>query len=97
MWSAYSVLEYIASVVIELLTGIRVHDYSDFFLNLNGRIYLGESVSFAVIGCAFLYTWLPAGTDRYMKLGHSRRVLTCVILYSLFIADVIFSFRLIFI
>lgn len=93
----YSVLEYIASVVIELLTGIRVHHYSDFFLNLNGRIYLGESVSFAVIGCAFLYYLAPRWTDRYMKLGHSRRVLTCVILYSLFIADVIFSFRLIFI
>ena len=93
----YSALEYLASLAIELLTGIRVHDYSEFFLNLNGRIYMGGSVSFAVIGCAFLYYLAPRWTDRFMKLGHSRRVLVCVILYALFIADVIFSFRLIFI
>lgn len=93
----YSALEYLASLAIELLTGIRVHDYSEFFLNLNGRIYMGGSVSFAVIGCAFLYYLAPRWTDRFMKLGHSRRVLVCVILYALFITDVIFSFRLIFI
>ena len=92
----YSVLEYFSSLAIELLTGIRVHDYSDFFLNLGGRIYLGGSVSFAIIGCAFLYYLAPRWTDRYMKLGHSRRVALCVILYALFTADVIFSFWLIF-
>ena len=92
----YSVLEYFSSLAIELLTGIRVHDYSNFFLNLGGRIYLGGSVSFAIIGCAFLYYLAPRWTDRYMKLGHSRRVALCVILYALFTADVIFSFWLIF-
>lgn len=93
----YSVLEYASSLAMELLTGIRPHDYSDFFLNLNGRVYLGGSVSFALIGSAFLYYLAPRWTDRYMKLGHSRRVMVCFILYALFIADVIFSFRLIFI
>lgn len=92
----YSALEYLSSAVIELLTGIRVHDYSDFFLNLNGRIYLGGSVSFAIIGCAFLYYLAPRWTDRYMKLGHSRRIIVCAALYALFAADVIYSFRLIF-
>lgn len=93
----YSALEYFSSAAIELLTGIRIHDYSDFFLNLNGRVYMGGSVSIAVIGCSFLYYFAPRWTDHYMKLGHSRRVMVCIILYALFIADVIFSFRLIFI
>ena len=92
----YSALEYFSSAGIELLTGIRVHDYSDFFLNLNGRIYLGGSVSFAIIGCAFLYYLAPRWTDRYMRLGHSRRIIVCAVLYALFAADVIYSFRLIF-
>lgn len=93
----YSVLEYMSSLAVELLTGIRIHDYSDFFLNLNGRVYLGGSVSVALIGCAFLYYLAPRWTDRYMKLGHSRRIMVCIILYAFFIADIIFSFRLIFI
>lgn len=93
----YSVLEYFSSVAVELLTGIHIHDYSDFFLNINGRVYLGGSISIAIIGCAFLYYLAPRWTDRYMKLGHSRRIMVCVILYTLFIADLIFSFQLIFI
>lgn len=92
----YSLLEYLSSMVMEFLTGIRPHDYTPFLLNVNGRIHLGDSVAFAVIGCAFIYYLAPRWTDRYMKLGHTRRAALCFILYAFFILDAVFSFLLIF-
>lgn len=87
----YSILEYMTNLGAELLTGQRLRDYSEFVLNLNGRIYLGGSIAFALIGCAFLYYLAPKWTDRYMKLGHSRRISLCILLYLLFIADIVLS------
>ena len=84
----YTVLEYMTNFVIELITGRMLRDYSEFFLNINGRVYLGGAVTFALIGCAFLYYLAPRWNDRYMKLGHSKRVLICIVLYLLFIADI---------
>lgn len=87
----YSVLEYSANFVSELITGNALRDYSEFFLNLDGKIYLGGAVTFALIGCAFLYYLAPKWADRYMRLGRSKRILLCTILSFLFTADVFFS------
>lgn len=87
----YSVLEYSANFISELITGKALREYSEFFLNLNGRVYLGGAIAFALIGCAILYYLAPRWADRYMKLGHSKRVFLCTLLYVLFIADVIFT------
>lgn len=87
----YSILEYCINVVSELISGQPLRNYSKFLLNIDGKIYLGGAITFALIGCAFLYYLAPRWTDRYMKLGHSRRILICVILYALFIADVVLS------
>ena len=82
----YSVLEYSANFISELITGKALREYSEFFLNLNGRVYLGGAIAFALIGCAILYYLAPRWADRYMKLGHSKRVFLCTLLYVLFIA-----------
>ena len=87
----YSVLEYFANSIAELITGHALRDYSEFFLNLNDRIYLGGSVTFALIGCAFLYYLAPRWSERYMKLGHSKRIFLCAVLYLLFFADILFT------
>lgn len=87
----YSVLEYLTNLGAELLIGRRLRDYSEFVLNLNGRIYLGGSIAFALIGCAFLYYLAPKWIEKYMKLGHSRRISLCSLLYLLFIADIVIS------
>lgn len=84
----YTVLEYVTNFVMELITGRTLRDYSEFFLNINGRVYLGGAITFALIGCAFLYYLAPRWADRYMKLGHSKRVFICAVLYLLFIADI---------
>lgn len=86
----YTLLEYFTGFLSEKLFGIRLSNFSNFYLNLDGRVYVGGAVMYALIGCAFLYYLAPKWTDFYMKLGHSRRILLCVILYLLFIADVLF-------
>lgn len=84
----YSVLEYSINLGSALLFGAPLRDYSEFFLNLNGYIYLGGSVAFALLGCGFLYYLAPRWTDAYMKLGRSRRIFVSVILTVLFLADI---------
>lgn len=90
----YSILEYLINMTSELASGQPLRNYSQFFLNIDGRIYPGGAVAFALIGCAFLYYLAPRWTDRYMKLGHSKRVLICLLLYILFIADAVLAFWL---
>lgn len=87
----YSVLEYLINMSSELISGQPLRNYSQFFLNIDGKIYLGGAITFALIGCAFLYYLAPRWADWYMKLGHSKRILICLILYALFIADIVLS------
>ncbi len=83
----YSVLEYILNLISDLILGHPFHDYSEFFLNLNGRVYMGSSISFALLGCAFLYYLAPTWTDLFMKAGRSKRIALCIILCVLFAVD----------
>lgn len=87
----FSILEYIFNFLIDLMFHIHYRDYSRYFLNLNGRIYLGGCISFALLGCAFLYYLAPRWTEKYMKLGHTNRITLCVLLSILFTADLIYA------
>lgn len=83
----YSVLEYLINFAFDTAFGITLRDYSNFLLNLNGRIYLGGSIIYALLGCAFLYYLAPRWTGLFMKLGRPKRILVCVVLCILFAAD----------
>lgn len=88
----YSGVAYLSSWILDRGLGLPVRDYTGYFLNLNGRIYMGGSVAFAMLGCAFLYYLAPRWTDRFLKLALSRRILLCLILAGLGIADAVFVF-----
>lgn len=87
----YTVLEYLVSLAGELWLGCRLWDYSGYFLNLNGRVYVGGSVSVAMLGCAFLYYLAPRLTDLFLKLKKDLRILLCIVLSVLFIAAAVLS------
>lgn len=87
----YTLLEYISSTVVELMHGSTPRDYSEFFLNLDGRVYLGGSITLALLGCAFVYYLAPRWTDMFLRIGHVKRTVLCIILYTLFLSDVIFA------
>ena len=88
-FAVYSVLEYLFNLITELAFGIPLRDYSEFFLNLNGRIYLGGSAAFALLGCAFLYYLAPRWTELFTKLRRPARWTVCVLLCVLLAADIV--------
>ena len=84
----YTVEEYAASLLIESALGLQPWDYSGYFLNLSGRVYVGGSVSVALFGCAFLSYIAPRCADHFLKLKKIWRFLLCFVLTVLFIADI---------
>lgn len=89
--SIYSALGYISSWLSEVGMGIRLRDYSGYFLNLNGRIYLEGSVTFALIGCAFLYYLAPRWADLFAKLKKPQRIVVCILCTLLSVENVIIT------
>lgn len=47
-------LEYIGSLILEAMFGLRWWDYTNEFLNLNGRVCLMFSLMFGIMGTAFV-------------------------------------------
>lgn len=50
----FTILEYMASLILELIFGLRWWDYSNEFLNINGRVCLMFSLLFGIMGVAFI-------------------------------------------
>lgn len=90
-FSIYSVAGYLSSWLFDSGLGLRVRDYDNYFLNLNGRIYMGGSIAFALLGCAFLYYMAPRWTDCFLKLSRGKRAVICLALTCLGIADVVYT------
>ena len=62
-----TVLEYIVSVLLEMIVGIKWWDYSNEILNINGRVSLLYSTYWVVIGLAiqkYLNPWLQKKYDK---------------------------------
>ena len=90
-FAVYSVLEYGSNLVSELLFGSPFRDYSEFLLNLNGRIYPGGSAVFALLGCGFLYFLAPKWGELFEKAGRPARWAVCAVLTLLLAADIVFT------
>ena len=88
----YSVLEYIVNWLVEYEFNIVLIDYSGYFMNLNGRTFLGGSVFFGLFGCAFLYYLAPKWDDFFKKLPKWSRVTTCVVISVVLAIDAVYSF-----
>lgn len=52
--ATFTILEYTASLVLEVIFGLRWWDYSNDFLNVNGRICLIFSLLFGISGVTFI-------------------------------------------
>lgn len=82
-----SCLEYFTSWFLERLWGIRWWDYSGHFMNLNGRICLLGAVIFGLGGTALVCVLLPLYERLYERVPKKWRIVLCLILLALFIAD----------
>ncbi len=82
-----TVLEYFTSYFLERRWGIRWWDYSSHFLNLDGRVCLLGAAAFGLGGTALVCLFLPFFEKLYRRIPPRWRIVICLLLLSLFIAD----------
>ncbi len=92
---AFTLFEYMVSFLLEMLFGLRWWDYSNDFLNIQGRVSLLYSIVWGVIGLLLLENLHPYIQTKIQKLtkGNTTYILriVCLICTGLIIADTVFS------
>lgn len=86
-----SAVEYACSWFLEKLWGIRWWDYSDYFMNLNGRICLLGAVVFGIGALILIYLFIPWFEKLYEMLTPSIRKVAGLVLLLLFLADAAYA------
>ena len=82
-----SVVEYVTSVFLEWKWGMRWWDYSNYFLNLNGRICLLGAVCFGLGGMLLNCYFMPTYMWIYHKISPKQRLILCGIVLFIFVLD----------
>ena len=85
-----TVMEYVISFISEVVWNNIIWDYSDKFLNLNGRICLEMSLTFTIIGILMIYFLEPLIKKLYKKMGKSTKYIN-IILCIIMIIDMIIT------
>ena len=92
---AFTLFEYIVSFLLEMLFGLRWWDYSNDFLNIQGRVSLLYSIFWGVIGLILLEKLHPYIQNKIQKMtkGNTTHILriACLICTVLIIIDTTFS------
>lgn len=89
---ACGLIEYITSVVLELIFETRWWDYSDMPLNINGRICAGGLMLFGIGGMAVIYILGPMLRKKSEQFNKKSAVVICIAVILIFAADVFISF-----
>jgi len=85
-------LEYYISWFLEqAYGGMRWWDYSDYFLNLHGRICVEGLLAFGCGGMIFVYVCVPLLERLYRRMLKKWFAAVCLILILVFCVDVIYS------
>lgn len=88
---ACAVIEYFGSWLLETLYHMRWWDYSDCWMNLNGRIFLGGLLGFGAAGMLFAYGLYPILKKKLGGLSRHNRELLSTVLLSVFLLDTFLS------
>lgn len=96
IFSVYaSVLEYVASYLMEKIFKARWWDYSHVKFNLNGRICLSNTLIFGLIGLLTVYFLNPFLLNSLKLISQNIIILTALILLVIFVIDCIISFNIV--
>ena len=92
---AFTLFEYMVSFILEMLFGLRWWDYSNDFLNIQGRVSLLYSIFWGVIGLILLEKLHPYIQDKIQKItkGNTNNIqrIVCFLFIGILIVDTIFS------
>ena len=84
----FTILEYLTSLVLELIFNLRWWDYSNYFLNINGRVCLIFSIFFGFIGIVFVKKIYPR-IQRLIK--NIRKKISVKMLWVILISLIVLS------
>lgn len=88
---ACTLAEYITSFTIEFLTGVRWWDYSEYTLNLNGRICLFTTLLFGICCVISIYFVAPVTNFLFNRMNTHVRGSICIVFLLVFLFDVVYS------
>ena len=86
-----SLLEYLASYLLELFFKIRLWDYSNKKYNINGRVCLKNSILFGIMSLVLLYIAQPLISKLVIQIKSDTLLILGVILLVFMVIDLIFS------
>ena len=84
-------VEYLTSLYLELVNGMRWWDYTDFFLNLNGRVCFEGLLVFGLAGSAGIYFLGPMLNNVFKKIPKNIAIMLCVVLVTFYGIDFVYS------
>jgi uncharacterized membrane protein len=84
-------VEFMTSLIVEKLTGMRWWDYSGYFLNLDGRICGEGLVVFMLGGMVAIYFLVPLIDSMTMRVRPKLLVAICLVLMVCFTVDLVYS------
>ncbi len=87
-----TVVELIASYIMEFTRGEWLWDYTRFSFNFEGRIALNPSIRFGIGGMIFLYLLQPLFYKAAEKLGEKKVSVISSVLALILIVDCIYTF-----
>ena len=87
-----TIIELIASYIMEFTTGSWLWDYTRFSFNFEGRIALNPSIRFGIGGMIILYVLYPVFEKFIKSLGEKRTVIFAIITSIIMLIDAIFVF-----
>lgn len=89
-------IEYGTSYVMEKLFQARWWDYSDRRFNMNGRICLGNLITFGILSMILLNYLNPFVEQLLIKTNHNIIITTALIFFIIYLLDTIISFNIIY-
>lgn len=92
---SFTVFEYLVSLILEMLFGLRWWDYTNDFLNIQGRVSLLYSIFWGVIGVIVLEKIHPFIQNKLQNItkGNTNKLehIICLSLIFILLIDVTFS------
>lgn len=86
-----SVLEYFTGWFLEMRFGLRWWDYSDHFMNINGRICLLGALVFGIGGTILVCLFIPCYEKVIQRIPGKMRVIVSIVLILIFVADAAYA------
>lgn len=88
-------IEYITSYIMEKLFKARWWDYSNEFLNINGRVCLTHTIMFGILGILFMYFISPTFINLFSNSNEKALMVLSSFILILFSIDLIISFNVV--